>query len=54
MSPPSSPLDSNNNLKIYLGNNGLYTLEGKELHLSFGWNDSGNQDGACGPPRRSS
>ena len=39
------PLDSNNNLKIYLGNNGLYTLEGKELHLSFGWNDSGNQDG---------
>ena len=36
---------NNNDVYIYLGNNGLYTLEGKQLTFHLFWDDADNQDG---------
>ena len=36
---------NNNDVYIYLGNNGLYQLTGKTMTLTVNWNDSNNQDG---------
>ena len=38
-------MGQNNDVYIYLGNNGLYTLEGKDLTFHLFWDDSSNQDG---------
>ncbi|MGI6181672.1 MAG: Cna B-type domain-containing protein, partial [Agathobaculum sp.] len=37
-----STMDSNKQVYIYLGNNGLYTLKGKTLTLDIHWNDNSN------------
>lgn len=36
---------NNNDVYIYLGNNGLYQLTGKTMTLTVNWIDSNNQDG---------
>lgn len=38
-------MGQNNDVYIYLGNNGLYTLEGKDLTFHLFWDDADNQDG---------
>ena len=37
--------NQNNEVRIYLGNNGLYTLTGKDLTFHLFWDDANNQDG---------
>lgn len=41
----NTQVDENNNVKVYLGNNGLYKLTGKALTLNLTWDDANNQDG---------
>lgn len=41
----SATKGNNNNVRIYLGNNGLYTLTGKTMNLTVNWDDNNNQDG---------
>ena len=36
---------NNNDVYIYLGNNGLYQLTGKTMTLTVNWSDTNNQDG---------
>ena len=38
-------MGQNNDVYIYLGNNGLYTLKGKDLTFHLFWDDADNQDG---------
>ena len=38
-------MGQNNDVYIYLGNNGLYTLVGKDLTFHLFWDDADNQDG---------
>lgn len=37
--------NQNNEVRIYLGNNGLYRLTGKDLTFHLFWDDANNQDG---------
>lgn len=37
--------NQNNEVRIYLGNNGLYKLTGKDLTFHLFWDDANNQDG---------
>ena len=41
----STMKDVNNDVRIYLGNNGLYKLDGKDLTFHLIWEDHDNQDG---------
>ncbi|MFQ7242313.1 Cna B-type domain-containing protein [Agathobaculum sp.] len=41
----SATKGNNNNVRIYLGNNGLYTLTGKTMNLTVNWADESNADG---------
>lgn len=41
----SATKGNNNNVRIYLGNNGLYTLTGKTMNLTVNWDDESNADG---------
>lgn len=41
----SATKGNNNNVRIYLGNNGLYTLTGKTMNLTVNWADDSDADG---------
>lgn len=41
----SATKGNNNNVRIYLGNNGLYTLTGKTMNLTVNWADGSDADG---------
>ena len=41
----STMKDVNNDVRIYLGNNGLYKLDGKDLTFHLIWEDNDDQDG---------
>lgn len=41
----SATKGNNNNVRIYLGNNGLYTLTGKTMNLTVNWGDDSDADG---------